>query len=181
MKTEGKETPGSPGPAPAAAGPRTALTVALVDDHLALRRGIELLLEQEGCRVVGSAADAGAAFELIRACRPDVSVIDIALAGDSGVELTRRLLEQDPGLGILLYTGLQDRHALLEGLDSGARGFAMKAGLPEELLCAIRSSQPAVTTSTPVSARCWSSGGPLLGSGGCPCARPTSSACWPRA
>lgn len=132
LETEGRESPASSGDV------ATALTVALVDDHLALRKGIELLLEHEGCRVVGSAADATAAFELIRRCRPDVSVIDIALAHDSGVELTRRLLEHDPGLGIVLYTGLQDRHALLEGLNSGARGFAMKAGLPEELLRAIR-------------------------------------------
>lgn len=138
MKTEGKETPASPATGAAPAGASPALTVALVDDHLALRKGIELLLEHEGCRVVGSATEAAAAFELIRRSRPDVSVIDIALSGDSGVELTRRLLEHDPGLGILLYTGLQDRHALMEGLDSGARGFAMKAGLPEELLRAIR-------------------------------------------
>lgn len=118
--------------------PMQLLNVVLVEDHLALRKGIELLLQRSGVRVVGAADSARSAYELILRRRPHAAVIDIALPDESGVALTRRLLDQDPELPILLYTGLEDRASLLAGLDSGARGFAMKAGSPAELVRAIR-------------------------------------------
>lgn len=118
--------------------PGQLLNIVLVEDHLALRKGIELLLHRAGIRVVGAADSARAAFELILQRRPHAVVIDIALPDESGVSLTRRLLDEDPELPILLYTGLEDRGSLLAGLESGARGFAMKAGPPAELVRAIR-------------------------------------------
>ena len=114
------------------------LTVMIVEDHVALRRGLELLLRDSECHVIGTADDAGAAVPLIQRRRPDVAIVDINLPDESGIELTRRLLEENPDLGILLYTGVEDRDVLADALDSGARGFAMKAGAPEELLAAIR-------------------------------------------
>ena len=115
------------------------LTVVIVEDHIAVRRGLELLLRGSECRVIGTADDAAAAEPLIERRRPDVAVIDINLPDGSGIELTRRLLDENQDLGILLYTGIEDREVLADALDSGARGFAMKAGPPEELLTAIRS------------------------------------------
>ena len=125
--------------APAATDPSSqrSPTLFIVEDHAALRRGVELLMRSEGVRVVGTAGDAAAAAELIPRRRPDVVLADIGLPGESGVELARRLLEEDPELGILLYTGLDDAGALREALDCGARGFALKAGDPGELIAAI--------------------------------------------
>ena len=117
---------------------RDSPTLFIVDDHAALRRGVELLVRSEGVQVVGTAGDAAAAAELIPRRRPDVVLADIGLPGESGVELARRLLEDDPELGILLYTGLDDPGALRAALDCGARGFALKAGDPGELIAAIR-------------------------------------------
>jgi DNA-binding NarL/FixJ family response regulator len=124
--------------APAATDPSSqrSPTLFIVEDHAALRRGVELLMRSEGVRVVGTAGDAAAAAELIPRRRPDVVLADIGLPGESGVELARRLRE-DPELGILLYTGLDDAGALREALDCGARGFALKAGDPGELIAAI--------------------------------------------
>jgi DNA-binding NarL/FixJ family response regulator len=113
-------------------------SVVIVEDHLALRRGLEMLLRSGDFSVIGTADDAGAAESLIERRRPDVAVVDINLPDDSGVELTRRLLERNPELDVLLYTGVEDREILTEALDCGARGFAMKAGAPEELLSAIQ-------------------------------------------
>jgi DNA-binding NarL/FixJ family response regulator len=124
--------------APGAMSSNGDLNLVLVDDHVALRKGIELLLRREGLSVVGVAGDAEEAFELIRRRRPDVAVIDIALPGESGVALTERLLRGNPQLGVLLYTGLADHDVLLSALDCGARGFALKAGPPEELIDAVR-------------------------------------------
>ena len=115
-----------------------SVTVVIVEDHVALRRGLELLLRDTDCRVVGTADDAETALSLVDRRRPDVAVVDITLPGRNGIELTRDLLAQNPGLGVLLYTGVDDQEILSEALDCGARGFALKAGAPEELLGAIR-------------------------------------------
>ena len=120
------------------AAEETNVTVVIVEDHVALRRGLELLLRGSECRVIGSAGDAAAAEPLIQRRRPDVAIIDINLPDGNGVELTRKLIADNGDLGVLLYTGVDDREVLTEALDCGARGFAMKAGAPEELRAAIR-------------------------------------------
>jgi DNA-binding NarL/FixJ family response regulator len=118
--------------------PATPLNVVIVDDHVALRRGMELLLRRHGHHVVGTADDAESAESVILRRRPDVAVIDLSLPRESGAELTRRLLEEDPEVRIVLYTGAADEHQLLDGLAAGAAGFALKSGDPDELQHAIR-------------------------------------------
>ena len=131
----------SEAPSPNAAPPLdqpAELNVVIVDDHVALRRGMELLLRNTGCHVVGTADDAEEAETLILQRRPDVTLVDLALPGENGAALTRRLLSRDPELRIILYTGSADEDELLDGLDAGAAGFALKSGAPEELRDAIR-------------------------------------------
>jgi len=114
------------------------IRLIVVEDHLALRQGLELLLGRQGCVVVGSAGRAADAWTVIRERRPDVCLVDVNLPDESGVALARRLLADDPELGILLYTGAEDRETLGEALDCGAKGFAVKAAPPNELVDAIR-------------------------------------------
>jgi len=114
------------------------LNVVLVDDHVALRRGMELLLRRAGLDIVGTADDADTGEALILHRKPDVAVVDLALPGRSGAELTRSLLRTNPELRIILYTGAADERQLLDALDAGAAGFALKGGDPEELDEAIR-------------------------------------------
>ena len=99
---------------------------------------MELLLRGEGYHVVGTADDAEQAEQLILRRRPDVALVDLALPGESGADLTRRLLEHEPELRIILYSGSADEHELLDGLRAGAAGFALKSGDPAELKAAIR-------------------------------------------
>jgi DNA-binding NarL/FixJ family response regulator len=118
--------------------PATPLNVVIVDDHAALRRGMELLLRRHGHHVVGTAGDAESAEALILRRRPDVALIDLALPRESGAELTRRLMQEELETRIVLYTGTTDERQLLDGLEAGAPGFALKSGDPEELEEAIR-------------------------------------------
>jgi DNA-binding NarL/FixJ family response regulator len=98
--------------------------LVIVDDHEALREGLVALLEAHGMDVV----DHG---------DPDVAIVDIRLPDGSGIELTRDVLARHPGLGVVLYTGDSDAELLYSGLDSGARGYALKAGSIDELLSAV--------------------------------------------
>jgi DNA-binding NarL/FixJ family response regulator len=115
-----------------------SVTVVIVEDHVALRRGLELLLRDSDFNVIGSADDAETGRAMVERRRPTVAVIDISLPGQNGIALTRALLSETPELGVLLYTGVDDQETLSAALDCGARGFALKAGAPEELLTAIR-------------------------------------------
>jgi DNA-binding NarL/FixJ family response regulator len=116
-----------------------APTVVLVEDHVALRKGVELLLRSEGLSVIGVADDVDYAYELVNRRKPDVVVVDIGLRGRSGLELARRLLAEDRDAGVLLYSGSMDRDVLAEAMSTGVRGLALKNGTPRELIGAIRS------------------------------------------
>ena len=98
---------------------------------------MELLLRRAGHHVIGTADDAEHGEALILRRKPDIALVDLGLPGRSGAELTRNLLDSDPELRIMLYTGAADERELLEGLDAGAAGFALKSGDPDELQQAI--------------------------------------------
>jgi DNA-binding NarL/FixJ family response regulator len=114
------------------------LQAVLVEDHLALRKGLELLLRDQGIRIVGVAETPAAGIRIVLARKPDVAIVDMSLEDGSGIEVAREVLAREPGTGILFYTGSTDQALLQEALDSGARGFALKAGGPSELLTAVR-------------------------------------------
>jgi DNA-binding NarL/FixJ family response regulator len=113
------------------------LRLVLIEDHQALREGLELLLDRQGCQVVGTAGDATHGRTLIERLEPDVSLVDIRLGEDSGIRLTADLIDADPDRRIVLYTGSSDIDLLISGLDSGARGYALKEGTPSELTTAL--------------------------------------------
>jgi DNA-binding NarL/FixJ family response regulator len=113
------------------------LRLVLIEDHEALREGLELLLDREGCDVVGTAGTLTDGRELVERTNPDVALVDIRLGDESGIDLTRQLLDSDPERRVVLYTGSSDVELLISGLDSGARGYALKEGTPSELTGAI--------------------------------------------
>jgi DNA-binding NarL/FixJ family response regulator len=113
------------------------LRLVLIEDHQALREGLELLLGREGCDIVGTAGTAAEGEQLVDELGPDVALVDIRLGDDDGIDLTRRLLGADPDRCIVLYTGSSDEELLFSGLDSGARGYALKDGSPRELVEAL--------------------------------------------
>ena len=114
-----------------------ATKLMIVDDHEALREGLEVMLTHAGHEVVGVAGNVAAALDLLEVGEPEVAIVDIQLPDGSGIALTRELLTRRADLGVILYTGDADAELLYEGLDSGARGYALKAGSMEELVAAI--------------------------------------------
>src|SRR4051812_6736570 len=111
--------------------------LVIVDDHEALREGLVALLQHGGLEVVGAAGNVAARVDLVEHAEPDVAIVDIRLPDGSGIDLTRELLARRPDLGVILYTGDADAELLYDGLDSGARGYALKAGSMDELMAAI--------------------------------------------
>jgi DNA-binding NarL/FixJ family response regulator len=113
--------------------------VILVDDHLAVRKGIELLLRSEGLRIAGLAAQVGEARELLARRRHDVALISVHLGTESALPLVAELLREDPDAAIVLYTGAASVARIKDAVDVGTRGFVLKSSPPARLLDALRS------------------------------------------
>ncbi|MBI5105395.1 MAG: response regulator transcription factor [Solirubrobacterales bacterium] len=103
----------------------------------ALREGLVALQRKGGLEVVWASGDVATGVDLVEHAEPDVAIVDIRLPDGSGIDLTRELLARRPDLGVILYTGDSDAELLYDGLDSGARGYALKAGSMDELMAAI--------------------------------------------
>ena len=116
---------------------RRSIKVMVVDDHAAVRRGTELLLRDAGFVVVPGTGDVEEARAAIRESVPAVVVLDMRLAGRSGVHLSEVLAREHPTLGILLYTGVAEAGALRQALSSPANGVLLKAAPPDELVAAV--------------------------------------------
>src|SRR5213078_5312487 len=111
--------------------------LVIVDDHEALREGLVALLEARGMDVVGAAGDVAATIDLAAMAQPDVAIVDVDLPDGTGIDLARELLSRRPELGVILYAADSDAELLHSGLESGARGYALKAGSFDELVGAI--------------------------------------------
>ena len=114
--------------------------IILIEGHAALRKGLELLLRQKGCDVAGAGGTIAEARALLDAHAPDVALIDVHLGSESGIALTREMLREQSRCRVVLYTGSSDPDLLVEGLDAGATGYALKDGEPDELLAAIEAA-----------------------------------------
>jgi DNA-binding NarL/FixJ family response regulator len=110
--------------------------VLLVEDHGAVRRGLELFLTAQGLRVTAAVDSPAAAIESLDDDIPDVAVVDLLLRKESGLTCIQLLRRRAPAVSVLAYSGATS-WPLSELLDAGVRGFALKAGPPERLLDAI--------------------------------------------
>jgi DNA-binding NarL/FixJ family response regulator len=107
-----------------------ATSVLIVDDHPSFRSSAHLLLEAEGYKVVGEAADGETALDAVHALRPDLVLLDVQLPGIDGFEVTRRLRANGsccPGVILVSSRDCGDYGTLAE--ESGALGFVAKGEL----------------------------------------------------
>jgi DNA-binding NarL/FixJ family response regulator len=110
----------------------------LVDDHQLVRTGIANLLEGEsGFEIIGEAAEAKELFELLKISQPDIAILDIALPGMSGIEITKKLHNDFPGIRILILSMHTSEEFIFNAINSGARGYLPKNTSRKELIEAI--------------------------------------------
>lgn len=115
-----------------------AVTVLLVDDHAVVREGYRRLLEKSpSIQVVGEAADAQGAYLAFVEHQPQVTVMDIALPGASGIDALRRIRARDPQAQVLMFSMYDDPIFATRALQAGARGYVTKAAAPEALVEAV--------------------------------------------
>lgn len=112
--------------------------VVLADDHPMYRYGLRAVLEQsESVDVVASVGDGEALLRAVTEHRPDVVITDLTMPGLDGVEATRRLLDAQPGLSVLVLTMHEDDEHVFAALRAGARGYLVKGAGGEEIVHAV--------------------------------------------
>ena len=115
------------------------ITVLLVDDHAVVREGYRRLLSgNPDLAIVGEASNASDALDCERALQPDVTVLDIALPGISGIETLRRIIARRPGARVLMFSMYQDAIYASRAFEAGALGYLSKSSAPELLVEAVR-------------------------------------------
>ena len=115
------------------------IRVALIEDHNLVREGLRLvLMAHPGIEVVGEAASAGAAHDLLRLATPDVALVDVTLPDGDGIPLVRSLLSQQPSLRVVVLTMHRDAETVRQALLAGARGYVVKGAHADELVEAVR-------------------------------------------
>ncbi len=121
------------------------IRVLLVEDQEIVRRGLKTLLEtQIDLQVVGEAENGQVAVQQVEALEamsnpPDVVLMDIRMPVMNGVEATRLICQQFPGIKILVLTTFNDAQYIAEAIHYGAKGYLLKDTPAKELAEAIRS------------------------------------------
>jgi DNA-binding NarL/FixJ family response regulator len=115
------------------------LRVLLVDDHAVVRAGVRAMLDAtDDLVVVGEADTAARAVAEAERTRPDVVVMDVRLADESGIEATRAIREVLPDTKILMLTSFADDEALFASVMAGASGYVLKRIRGDDLVRGIR-------------------------------------------
>ena len=115
------------------------MKILLADDHEIIRNGLRSLIEKEhGLEVIGEAENGRMAIHLARELKPDVVVMDIGMPDLNGIEATRQITTEVPGVKVLALSMHTDRRFVTGMLKAGASGYMLKDGAVEELIHAIR-------------------------------------------
>ena len=130
------------------------IRLLLAEDHSLVRAGLADLLGNVGdFDLVAAAADGSEAVALAAEHRPDVVLMDLLMPELDGIEATRRIVQADPAVQVVVLTSFSDRERILAALDAGAIGFMLKDAEPDELFRGIRAAARGESPLAPKAAR----------------------------
>ncbi|MBI5409560.1 MAG: response regulator transcription factor [Nitrospirae bacterium] len=115
-----------------------SIKIFLADDHRIMREGLRAMLEKKGgLEVIGEAGDGRTAVRLVKEMRPDIIIMDIGMPELNGIEATRRIIKNCPGVKIIALSIHSDKRLVSEMLKAGASGYVLKEAAFSELIDAI--------------------------------------------
>jgi DNA-binding NarL/FixJ family response regulator len=120
-------SPASSAVPPDASSRAEPIRTMIVDDHALFRRGLEMVLDEEGdIELVGQASDGTEAVEKAAESLPDVVLMDIRMPRSSGIEACRAMKEAAPSAKIVMLTISDEEEDLFEAIRAGASGYLLK-------------------------------------------------------
>jgi DNA-binding NarL/FixJ family response regulator len=129
---------GQVAPTVLARSPSQTVRVLIVDDQTLFRAGLARLLEADPrVEVVGQAADGAEAVKQVGLLKPGVVLMDLKMPNVDGVEATRRIVAQYPGVKVLVLTTFDADSHVVQALRAGASGYLLKDSQPTAVVSSI--------------------------------------------
>jgi DNA-binding NtrC family response regulator len=113
--------------------------ILIIDDEAAIRESLEELLTLEGFQVT-AAIDGPSGLDQLAHSEFDLLLLDLALPGESGMELLPKILEMQPALPVIMITAFGTVSNVVEAIRAGAENFVQKPWDNEKLLADIRAA-----------------------------------------
>ena len=115
------------------------IRVLTVDDHDLVRKGIAAILSTEPeIQLVAEANTGAEAVRLHREHHPDVTLMDLRLPDQSGIETTRQIHSEFPHAKVIVLTSYDGDQDIYRALENGVRGYLLKEMVHSEVIRAIR-------------------------------------------
>ena len=113
--------------------------ILIIDDEAAIRESLETLLTLEGFNVT-SVVDGPSGIDLLSRNEYDLLLLDLALPGESGIDLLPRVVEMQPNLPVIMITAFGTVGNVVDAIRAGAENFVQKPWDNEKLLADIRAA-----------------------------------------
>lgn len=118
------------------------IRILIADDHAIVRDGLRQLLNgQPDMETAGEAGDGQEVLEKVKALRPDVVLLDVAMPRLSGLEVISLIRESVPDSQIVVLSMHAKETYVQQALAAGALGYALKASPSQDILDAIRAAR----------------------------------------
>jgi len=115
------------------------MKILLADDHKMMREGLRMLLEKSGRATVVGEADTGvSAIRMARDLKPELVLMDIGMPDLNGIEATRRIMTEAPGVKVIALSMHADKRYVRQMFAAGAAGYVLKGSAFEEVAAAIK-------------------------------------------
>ncbi len=112
-----------------------AIQVLIADDHPVVREGVRAMLKtDEGIEIVGEACSGLEVVTKTGELLPNVVLMDIVMPNLDGLEATRRIKKQYPGIAVIMLTIYADKAFVIDAIQAGAGGYLLKDA-SRDLLC----------------------------------------------
>jgi two-component system response regulator NreC len=113
-------------------------SILLADDHALIRQGLRALLERQGCRIVGEAANGQEALRSVENAQPEIAILDISMPILNGIDAARELKKSSPKTKVILLTQHDENQYVTDALRAGVKGYVLKSQAADDLVHAIR-------------------------------------------
>ncbi len=114
------------------------IQIIIADDHAVVRDGLRMILESHGeMKVIAETADGLETVKQAKALVPDVILMDISMPNLNGIEATRRILQDNSTLRIVILSMHSTVEDIFRALQAGAIGYLLKESAGTEVLAAV--------------------------------------------
>jgi DNA-binding NarL/FixJ family response regulator len=126
------------------------IRLIIADDQRLFRQSLRIVLEHEShLKVIGEASDGQEAYELAKALRPDVVLMDVEMPKLDGIAATKILVTALVGIKVLILSSYSDDDRVVQGIQAGAVGYVVKDATPEEFIKIICATHEGLEIASP--------------------------------